>query len=130
MGVGRQLGDTERMRLLAAALPERVFATDVNRSSPTAGSAKFTRPSPPKVVPRRENNAWFWLIGNSCPLQSAHPFGAKSKLMIRTSDKNGSAIRVPLIHAEPTAHQPDLRQERFCHTHLPFFLFLPLMEGC
>src|SRR5438093_1382262 len=57
-----------------------------------SGSAKFTRPSPPKVVPRSANNAWFWLIGNSCPLHSAQPFGAKTKLMILISDRNGSAI--------------------------------------
>jgi hypothetical protein len=56
---------------------------------------EFTRPSPPKVVPSSENNAWFWLIGSSCPLHSAQPFGAKVKLMILISDKNGSAIGSP-----------------------------------
>jgi hypothetical protein len=28
-------------------------------------------------VPRIENSAWFWLIGSSCPLQNAQPFGGK-----------------------------------------------------
>src|SRR5689334_14947706 len=59
------------------------------------GSAKLTRPSPPYVVPSRENSAWFWLIGISWPLHSAHPFGAKPKLMMRISDRNGSAIGQP-----------------------------------
>src|SRR3982751_885540 len=31
-------------------------------------------------------------MGRSCPSQRAQPFGGKTKLMIRTSDKNGSAI--------------------------------------
>jgi hypothetical protein len=57
-----------------------------------SGSAKFTRPSPPKVVPRRENSAWFWLIGNSCPLHSAQPFGANWKDIMRISERNGSAM--------------------------------------
>src|SRR5688572_29039849 len=57
-----------------------------------SGSAKFTRPSPPNVVPSRENRAWFWLIGNSCPLQSAQPFGANTKDITRISDRKGSAI--------------------------------------
>src|SRR5262245_489843 len=56
-----------------------------------SGSAKLTRPSPPNVVPSKENRAWFWLIGNSCPLHSAQPLGAKSKLIILISDRNGSA---------------------------------------
>src|ERR687888_86131 len=60
-----------------------------------SGSAKLTRPSPPKVVPSREKRAWFWLIGRSWPLHSAHPFGAKTKLMMRISDRNGSAIGAP-----------------------------------
>src|SRR6186997_1171760 len=33
-------------------------------------------------------------MGKSWPLQRAHPFGAKTKLMIRISDRNGSAIGV------------------------------------
>jgi hypothetical protein len=57
-----------------------------------SGSAKFTRPSPPKVVPSSENNAWFWLIGSSCPLHSAHPRGANTKDMIRISERKGSAM--------------------------------------
>jgi hypothetical protein len=31
-------------------------------------------------------------MGKNCPLQKAQPFGAKLKLTIRISDKNGSAI--------------------------------------
>ncbi len=38
-----------------------------------SGSAKFTRPSPPNVVPSSENSAWFWLIGSSWPLHCAQP---------------------------------------------------------
>src|SRR5215211_8380492 len=57
-----------------------------------SGSAKLTRPSPPKVVPSRLKSAWFWLIGSSWPLHKAQPFGANTKLMILISDRNGSAI--------------------------------------
>src|SRR5437773_941484 len=57
-----------------------------------SGRPKFTRPSPPKVVPSKLNKAWFWLIGKSCPLHSAHPLGAKPKLKILISERNGSAI--------------------------------------
>jgi hypothetical protein len=32
-----------------------------------------------------ENNAWFWLIGSSAPLQSAQFFGAKFHEIIFTS---------------------------------------------
>src|SRR5690554_6600430 len=56
------------------------------------GSAKLVWPLPPNVVPRRAKSAWFWLMGRSCPLESAHPFGGKLKLMIRISARNGSAI--------------------------------------
>src|SRR3954469_11550038 len=56
-----------------------------------SGSAKLTRPSPPKVVPSSENSAWFWLIGRSWPLHIAQPFGAKLNDMILSSDRNGSA---------------------------------------
>ena len=33
-------------------------------------NAKFTRPSPPHMLPSSENGAWFWLMGTNCPLQS------------------------------------------------------------
>src|SRR5258706_3529613 len=37
-------------------------------------------------------------MGRSCPSQSAHPFGGKTKLMILTSERNGSAIlTLPLV---------------------------------
>ena len=36
------------------------------------------------------NNAWFWLMGKSCPLQKAQPLGGKFQLMIFTSPINGS----------------------------------------
>src|SRR5678815_849551 len=40
-------------------------------------------------------------MGNNWPLQSAHPFGAKTKLMILISDRKGSAInRSPLPFLE------------------------------
>src|SRR5712691_2021534 len=39
-----------------------------------------------------ENSAWFWLMGSNCPLQRAHPLGAKLKLAILISDKNGFAM--------------------------------------
>jgi microcystin-dependent protein len=32
-----------------------------------SGSAKVVCPLPPYVVPRSENNAWFWLIGRNFP---------------------------------------------------------------
>ena len=97
--VRRQFGDRKRVRLLAALLAQRVPAADVNRRPPRrSGSAKFTRPSPPKVVPSSENSAWFWLMGSNCPLQSAHPFGAKPKLMILISDRNGSAMYYSTAH--------------------------------
>ncbi|CAA9309666.1 MAG: hypothetical protein AVDCRST_MAG93-5142 [uncultured Chloroflexia bacterium] len=49
------------------------------------------------LQPRTEtpNSAWFWLIGSSCPLQSAQPFGAKLNDMILISDRNGSAMVPP-----------------------------------
>jgi hypothetical protein len=59
------------------------------------GNAKFVCPLPPKVVPRRENSAWFWLMGNSCPLHKAQARGANPKLKILISDRNGSAIWEP-----------------------------------
>src|SRR5215216_5856120 len=34
-------------------------------------------------------------MGRNCPLHNAHPFGAKLKLMILISDKNGSAMLLP-----------------------------------
>src|SRR5215203_6546608 len=62
-----------------------------------SGRAKFTRPSPPNVVPSSEKSGWFWLMGRSCPLHSAQPFGANTNDMILISDKNGSAI-LPSFH--------------------------------
>src|SRR5262245_26124501 len=61
------------------------------------GSAKVWRPSPPYVVPSRENSAWFWLIGRSCPLQKAHPLGGNENDTILISDRNGSDIALPLV---------------------------------
>src|ERR1051325_12022721 len=69
-----------------------------------SGRAKFTCPSPPKVVPSNENSAWFWLIGRSWPLHKAQPFGANTKLMIRISLKNGYAIVVPFLSVLPVTH--------------------------
>jgi hypothetical protein len=54
------------------------------------GSPKVRMPSPPYVVPRIENSAWFWLIGKSWPLQNAQPFGGKFQEMILISPRNGS----------------------------------------
>src|SRR6266481_6295954 len=56
------------------------------------GSPKVCLPSPPYVVPKIENNAWFWLIGKSCPLQNVQPLGGKFQLMIFISAINGSDI--------------------------------------
>src|SRR5438067_2170894 len=53
------------------------------------GRAKVVRPSPPYVVPSSEKSAWFWLIGRSCPLHNAQPFGAKLNETSRISAKNG-----------------------------------------
>jgi hypothetical protein len=51
------------VRLLAATVAERVRVADVDgRPALQVGQ---TRPSPPYVVPSRENNPWFWLIGSS-----------------------------------------------------------------
>src|ERR671916_108151 len=61
-----------------------------------SGSAKLTRPSPPKVVPSKLKSAWFWLIGRSWPLHKAQPFGANPKLMRRISERKGSATDQPL----------------------------------
>src|SRR5688572_20252444 len=61
------------------------------------GRAKLVCPLPPKVVPRSENSAWFWLIGSSCPLQNAHPFGGKLNDMTLISDRNGSAMGCSLV---------------------------------
>jgi hypothetical protein len=57
-----------------------------------SGNAKVTRPSPPYIVPINENSAWFWLMGRSCPLQSAHPFGAKLKEISLISAMKGVPI--------------------------------------
>lgn len=56
-----------------------------------SGNAKFTRPSHQKWC-QGGKSAWFWLMGKSCPLQSAHPLGAEYK----RDDTN-------------------LGKERFCH---------------
>lgn len=45
-------------------------------------------PSPPKFVPSKENKAVFCEIGRSCPLQNAHPLGAKFPVNIRISATN------------------------------------------
>jgi hypothetical protein len=42
-----------------------------------------------------ENSAWFWLIGKSCPLQNAQPFGGKLKLTILISPINGCDMISP-----------------------------------
>jgi hypothetical protein len=57
-----------------------------------SGNAKVEAPFPPYVVPNKENNAVFWLIGNNCPLQNAQPVGAKLNGNILISATNGSAI--------------------------------------
>ena len=69
-----------RHRRESGALPRR------------SGSPKLTRPSPPNVVPSSENNAWFWLMGRSCPSHSAQ-----------------------LLRRKLEGHQPYLGQERFSH---------------
>src|SRR5262245_25104975 len=56
------------------------------------GNAKLVLPLPPYVVPSSENSAWFWLMGSSAPLHSAHPCGAKLNDMILISPKNGLAM--------------------------------------
>src|SRR5438034_6614601 len=50
------------------------------------GSANVVRPSPPKVVPSKENRAWFCDICRVCPLQNAQFLGGKPKPNIRISD--------------------------------------------
>src|SRR5712691_4255322 len=54
------------------------------------GSPKVVRPSPPYVVPRIENSAWFWLIGRSWPLANVQPLGGKFHEMIFNSPRKGS----------------------------------------
>lgn len=49
------------------------------------GSAKVVVPLPPKVVPRRANSAWFWLIAISWPSHRAKPLGGKPKAKIAIS---------------------------------------------
>ena len=44
-----------------------------SRSPTGSDRAKYTRPSPPNVVPCSEKGASFWLIGGNCPYQSAQP---------------------------------------------------------
>src|ERR1700682_252786 len=44
-------------------------------------------------------------MGSSWPLQSAQPFGAKPKLMIRISERNGSAIFHSLFYGGNTTPQ-------------------------
>jgi hypothetical protein len=76
---------------------EELGADPVDRHVVNVGTAPVLPVAPVAVAAKRcassENSAWFWLIGNSCPLHNAHPFGAKAKLMILISDRNGSAIR-------------------------------------
>ena len=57
------------------------------------GKANVVLPSPPYVVPSKENNGTFWLMGRSWPLQSAQPDGAKFPAKILISPMNGFAIR-------------------------------------
>src|ERR1700681_4287604 len=52
------------------------------------GRAKLVFPSPPYVVPRRENRAVFWLMGKSCPSQVAQPMVAKFPAKILISATN------------------------------------------
>src|SRR6266550_8945925 len=54
-------------------------------------------PFPPYIVPKRANSGWFWLIGRSCPLHSAQPFGGKLNDMILISPRNGEAIGDSLL---------------------------------
>ena len=94
MRVRRQLRNRKRVRLLAASFAQRVTAADVNRGAP-AQIRQREVDSPVAAKGRAqqtEKSAWFWLIGSNCPLHSAHPFGANTKLMILISDRNGSAI--------------------------------------
>ena len=44
------------------------------------GEREVAVPLPPKLVPRSEKSAWFWLIARSRPLHWAKPFGEKLKL--------------------------------------------------
>jgi hypothetical protein len=37
-------------------------------------------------MPSSENSAQFWLIGRSCPLHKAHPFGAKLNAIMQMAD--------------------------------------------
>jgi hypothetical protein len=52
-----------------------------------SGSAKVVCPSPPYMVPSRENRAWFWLIGSIWPAATAQPFGAKFPAKAITSPR-------------------------------------------
>jgi hypothetical protein len=60
-------------------LPNVIIKPDLAMRNTTlkSGSAKVVWPLPPKVLPSNENKAVFWLMGKICPLQSAHPTGAK-----------------------------------------------------
>src|SRR6185436_14372146 len=49
-----------------------------------------------------EKSAWFWLIGNSWPLQKAQPCGAKFQEMIFISAKNGVDMVVSLLRIRRT----------------------------
>src|SRR5688572_19981877 len=93
-----------------------------------SGRAKFTRPSPPNVVPSRENSAWFWLIGSSCPLHSAHPFGANPKLMILISLRNGSAILSSHFHIGGTVIGPGISEHPAFAPALPVLFSVSWVE--
>jgi hypothetical protein len=53
-----------------------------------SGSAKVDFPSPPYMVPSKENKAVFCEIGISWPSQCAHPVGAKLNGKMRISATN------------------------------------------
>jgi len=59
------------------------------------GSLNFSLPSPPNVVPKRENNAECDEIGRSCPSQYAQPLGAKVPGSSLISPMNGSDSEGP-----------------------------------
>ena len=77
MRVPGHLRDGQRVRLSPPCSPS-VWPepTWIGTRPRRSGSAKVVCPFPPNVVPSSENSAWFWLIGNSCPLHIAQPRGA------------------------------------------------------
>jgi hypothetical protein len=58
------------------------------------GRAKLLVPFPPYVVPSKENNAVFWLIGMSWPSHCAQPLGAKPPVNILISARNGFDMNI------------------------------------